>query len=269
MREGGQCPILLLCGLLVASSAIAQEHAGTIPEHGLQAGLEGNWQWPGKVVSEDGSDEFVRLSSWAGGYRISLFYSRTISERSAVCAGLQVGRASYTFEWGGDQIPLGPFGGAEGSYTGFVEHWEVRGVAAGFETALLSGQRLRLLVAMGARFEMGSGGTTFVWREDVGTGPAVEMFRYDARFNQDNRVMSTLWLGPQMEWVMSNSNRIRAGIGCNLVLDHNVLQGTYFTRTRHDGYLSGQFSSSMSSLYASVGHVWTWGYPKVPRKMRL
>ena len=249
------------------SSVNAQSVGPLRPTHGFEVGVAWTAQFPGQVSSDDGSDAYVAVSNWASGYRIALSYHVAITEGTSALFGLHVGGSSTSFIWGGEQAVIGPFGDENGEPTGFAENWEIRGLSLGCETAFLTRKKFKALASVSAGFDMGFGGATFVWREPQPIGPGQELFRYDVLFNASGQVMTSIRPGFMAEWTRPNFNRFRFGLGYTAMFARDNLRGTYFARTSSQGPLSGSFTSSMSGLYIHAGYVFSWGYPKVPKRL--
>lgn len=250
-----------------ASRVNAQSVAPSRPTHGIEVGIAWTGQFPGHVSSDDGSDAYVAVSNWASGYRIAVSYLVAITEGTSALLGLHVGGSSSSFTWGGEQAVLGSFGDEEGEPTGFVENWEIRGASLGCETAIFTRKKFKALASVSAGFDLGSGGATFVWREPQPNGSGQELFRYDVLFNAYGKVMTSIRPGLTAEWTRPNFNRFRFGFGYTAMFARDNLRGTYFARTFSQGPLSGSFTSSMSGLYIHAGYLFSWGYPKVPKRV--
>lgn len=251
-----------------ACSVNAQSAEPLRPKHGIEVEFAWTGQFPGHVSSDDGSDRYVAVSNWAAGYRIGVSYHVAITEATTALLGLHVGSSYSTFTWSGEQAVLGSFGDEEGGSTGFVEKWEVRGASLGCETAIWTRRKFKAIVSISAGFDLGAGGATFAWREPQIDGSGQELFRYDVLFNTYGQVMTSLRPGLIAEWTRPNFNRFRFGLGYTAMLARDNLRGTYFARTSSQGPLSGKFTSSMSGLCIHAAYLFSWGYPKVPKRLR-
>lgn len=255
--------------LVWTESSVNAQSAGHLrPTHGLEVGVAWTAQFPGHVSSDDGSDAYVAVSNWASGYRVAVSYHVAITEVTSAQVGLHVGSSSSSFTWDGEQAVLGPFGDEEGEPTGFVENWEIRGASLGCETAIFTRKRFKALASVSAGFDLGTGGATFVWREPQINGSGQELFRYDVLFNPSGQVMTSIRPGLIAEWSRPNFNRFRFGLGYTAMFACDNLRGTYFARSPSQGPLSGSFTSSMSGLCIHAGYLFSWGYPKMPKRFR-
>lgn len=258
-----------LLGLVVAlvpAVGAAQANNTTRPKHGLELSYVWNCQLPAKVTSADGSDVYVDVSDRSQGFRIAVGYGFDLTERTSAYVGLQAGRTPFSFKWSGDPSPLGAFAAPNGRPTGIGFHWETRGASFGIETALRKRPKSRLIASVGTLFEAGFGGANFVVRDELANGTEIDVFRFDAEFNGVNMIMAGMRAGGIAEWMRPNFDRIRVGIGYCAMLSSNNMRGTYLARTATQGVLQGQFSSSLSTVFIHAGYLFSWGYPKVPKR---
>lgn len=256
--------VAILTTLPTAHGMAQYPVSGNLP-HGLEIAFTWNSQWAARVTSSDGSASFVSVSNQVPGYLIGLRYHYAIDGHMVLWGGIHAGQSSFSFSWNGDQDVLGSFASGDPNSTGFpVEHWGVRGISGGVEITMLVRPKFRMFTAAGGQFEKGSGGASLYWVETTGTGQMVERFRYDAKFNHDNRVMSGLLIGTGAAWTVANANQIRAGLGCKLALDKDVLSGSYLIRTGDNYPMSGAFRSAMNNVFVKVGYVRMWGFRQKP-----
>lgn len=71
-----------------------------------------------------------------------------------------------------------------------------------------------------------------------------------------------------VERILKGQNRLVMGIGGTWGLSSRALEGTYHVHSSAQGIQQGVFSSAMSTLDWHMGYVFTWGYPKVPKRWR-
>lgn len=264
------CQYFRVVGLfLVLHQTLLKAQGGnsTRPIHGLELSYVWLCQFPAQVTSTDGSDAYVDVSDRAQGFRIAVGYSIDLTERTSAYVGFQAGRTSFSFEWSGDQGPLGEFAAPNGRSTEIGDRWETRGVSFGIETALRKGPKSRLIASVGTLFEAGFGGATFVVRDELTNGTEIDMFRFDADFNGVNTIMTGMRVGGIAEWIRPNFDRIRVGLGYCTMLASDNMRGTYLARTATQGVLQGHFSSSLSRVFIHAGYLFSWGYPKVPKRL--
>jgi hypothetical protein len=240
-----------------------------IPRHGLGIGLSFSWQLPGKVQSLDGSDGYVSLSDWTMGMCADMMYNVRISERTGAGVSFRFAHAPINFVWSGDQEPLGTFGGTKGKPVGVpLIGWDVSRLAGELQTILAYGGPYMLTGTAGAGVAFGSGSSSFAWQVDRPDGLPPGLFKVEAALNSAGKVMPFARTAIAVERILKNQNRLTMGVGATWGLLPKALEGTYHVHSLVSGYAEGTFSSSLSTVEWQMGYVFSWGYPKVSKRMR-
>jgi len=239
------------------------------PKHGLGVSISTVWQLPAMVSSHDGSDAVVSVSNWPMGWRGEVMYHVGISERSRAGVRLGLSHVPFDFVWRGDQQPLGTFGNPGGKAVGLpMTGWEAAALSGEVQTAVCKRGNWLLTGTAGAGIAFGSGPSSFAWRVDRPDGALPEMFRVAAEFNARRSAMPFLRTSVAVERILKGQNRLVMGIGGTWGLSSRALEGTYHVHSSAQGIQQGVFSSAMSTLDWHMGYVFTWGYPKVPKRWR-
>lgn len=228
-----------------------------------------NFQLPATVNSTVGNASVVEVSKGVSGFRGEVRYGMAISGRTRLLLGAHAESVAFRFIWSGPHELLGPLDTAEDRPVGLpLERWALYGVGADLETAFVRRGAYRLLGGIGILISRGSGSASYAWRYDGPDTAKVQSFGYQALLNQDRKLIPSLRFSLKGERTIFNLNSLSVGIALKLGLWRSAVHGTYSTVDSETVDLSGEFHSSLTAIEMNFGYAFTWGYPKVPKRLQ-
>jgi hypothetical protein len=72
-----------------------------------------------------------------------------------------------------------------------------------------------------------------------------------------------------IEWVLRSYDRLWLGLGARRSLLDEIIKGSYLVAAQSSDPYSGEFRSSIRAIEFSISYTFTWGYPKIPRHLRV